>query len=232
MNKNYINSIKAILYSTPILTLLTFASCGSSSDKSNDKQENTTPKEFTNSIQQAFIKKKSDLYYHSVIKPTNSAATTMFKEKTEQLTKDFLKENKNILTDWTGTVISVMLIDENGKFIMQDADNTKKIKIISLVLSAGTIKFDGGEDNYALRLDQSPSKKQGTKGIYPTNPLYDKVINLKEGEKIKFSAKVLKSDEGRIGRPSGKDYRKYENQATGMDVEFTAIEVLPTTQPE
>lgn len=230
MTKNKTIFTTAILYGMTIFGLLTFTSCGNSSDKTTDKTEQTTaPKEFTNSIQQDFIKKKSDFFYSSVIKPTNSAATTMFKEKTEQMTKDFLKENKNTLTDWTGTVVSVMACDANG--IIAGGDDKSK-KILILIIDGGTIKYDDGEDNYSLALAQAQSNKQGTKGIYPDNPIYDKVINLQEGQKIKFSAKVLKSDDYGIYGPTGKDYRKYDNQQTGFDVSFTAIENLPATKTE
>lgn len=229
MNKNHNTFPTAILYSMTIFGLLTFAGCGSSTDNATDKSEQAAPKEFSNSKQQDFIKKKSDLFYNSVIKPTNAAVTTMFKEKTEQLTKDFLKANNNILTDWTGTVISIIATDEKGRFYGGD-DKAKRI--LSLMIDCGTIKFDDGEDNYAMTLEQAQMNKARTKGIYPSNPLYYKVINLKEGEKVKLSAKVLKSDEHGIYGPVGKNNRKYENQETGLEVEFTAIEVLPTQQAE
>jgi len=183
--------------------------------------EQAPPTAVASSVQQDFIKKKSDFFYSSVIHPANSAITTMFKGKTEQLTKDFLKENNNILTDWTGTVVSVMACDENGVISGGD-DKTKKILI--LIVDGGTIKFDDGKDNYSLTLAQAQSNKQKTKGIYPDNSIYDKVIALKEGEKIKFSAKVLRADDHGIYGLAGRDF---DNQETAFDVEFTSLEVTP-----
>jgi hypothetical protein len=223
MSKN--NFITTILHSMTIFGLLTFSSC----DSSHNNTEQVPPKEFANPTQQDFVKKKSDLFYNSIIKPTNSAATTMFKKKTKHMTKEFLKENNNILTNWKGTVVSVMACDANGT-VVGSADESKKILI--LIVDGGTKTFDDGEDNYALTLEQAQNTKQGTKGIYPNNAIYDKVVNLKEGQKIKFSAKVLKSDEHGIYGPVGKDYRKFDNQETGLDVEFTAVEILPTQEAE
>ncbi|MEI6697286.1 MAG: hypothetical protein WCO13_14625 [Bacteroidota bacterium] len=221
---------KNILLILSIFFVSFLNSCGSDSGKdttTNDKNERKPNTEITNSKQQEFLKKKSDLFFSNVIKPANSALTTMFKEKTENLTKEFLKEINNTLSDWTGTVESVIACDEKGTVIGGD-DKTKKILI--LVVDCGIIKFEENEDNYSLYCEQAQSKKGKTKGLYPNNPVYEKVLNLKEGQKIKFSAKVLISKEQGNYDPVGKDYRNYDEQVTIFQVEFTKLELLPTNE--
>jgi hypothetical protein len=187
-------------------------------------KEQTTQQKLENTVQQDFLKKKADLFYSSVIKPTNSATTTMFKGKSEKMTKDFLKETNNTLTDWYGTVISVMASDEKG--IIVGGDDKQK-KILILIVDAGRVTFDDGEDFYSLALTQAQGSKRKTKGIYPNSLLYDKVINLNEGQKIKFSAKILLTEEQGLYGTSSKNHRKYDFQETSFDVEFTELDVIP-----
>ncbi len=216
-------------YILSVLGLILFLSCNDNNKKIEDKNEQTTKKEITNLKQKEFIKKKSELFFNNILKSTNSALTTMFNEKTDKLTKDFLKDINNTLTDWTGKVICVIACDERGTVI---GGNDKAKKILILGVEGGEVKFEDSEDNYSLYLEQAQSKKQKTKGIYPNNPLYNKIINLKEGQKIKFSAKVLNSREEGIYGPNGKEYRKADHQGTNFDVIYTAIEIIPTEELE
>ena len=197
-------------------------SCGNEKEQQTKSAKVTAKKSNVNSIQNDFILKKSALFFNSILNPINSAQSTIFKEKTEEMTKEFLKANNYILSDWKGKVVSVALLDEQSYM----TGDSKKDKIIALTVDAGINKYEDREDNYSIIIDQAQSPKRNLKGIYPNNAFYNKVLNLKEGQLIKFSANVLRyEDYGGYG-PKGKEYREFDNEQTLFEVSFTSIELL------
>jgi hypothetical protein len=189
--------------------------------ENENSEPNKTAPIINTDIQNEFIKAKTDLFIKYIINPTNSAQQNLFKDKTSSLTQKYLKDNGNILKNWKGTVISVLLLNENG----EPTGDTKKDKIIALIVDGGELKIEGSSDNYSIGISQAPSPKRKLKGIYPNNPLYEKILNLKEGSKIIFTAKVLKSEEIGLYDDNAKQHRGYLNQQTSFDVNFLEINV-------
>jgi hypothetical protein len=105
---------------------------------------------------------------------------------------------------------------------------SKNDKIIALMIDGGDLKIEGSEDNYSVGVSQAQSRKHHLKGIYPSNPLYEKILNLKEGQNIIFSAEVLKSSEIGLYDEYAKQNRGYVNQQTVFDVNF--LEIKPITE--
>ena len=196
--------------------------CGDEKEKPTESSKVTSGKTIVDSKQKDFILKKSGLFFSSIVNPVNSAQSTIFKEKTEAMTNEFLKANNYLLTDWKGRIVTVGLLDEHAYM----TGDSKKDKIILLVINAGINKYKDREDNYSIVIEQAQLPKRNLKGIYPNNPLYNKVLNLKEGQLIKFSAKVLRYEEIGNFDLNGKENREFDNEQTFIDVSFISIEPI------
>ena len=146
---------------------------------------NSTNTVNSNSIQTKFVSEKTSQFKKLII---SGSSTNEIKKQANSLTKSFLKEQNNQLTDWTGKIIWIDMF--KGKEL--DIAITIKPKEIvgqkTITKNGQNYTFDCG---ITIEADQGISKKYGCKGIVRNGELYEKIKKLKKGDKVIFSAKVV-----------------------------------------
>lgn len=135
----------------------------------------------TNTIQVDFVSKKTEEFKNQI---SSGASADEIKQKQKSITKTFLKEQKNKLVDWSGVIISVDMFQDKELDIsitIQDREIVGQKTISDRTMDCGI----------TIEADQATSKKYGYKGVVRSGALYEKMKNLKEGDKVIFSADVI-----------------------------------------
>ncbi len=153
----------------------------------------------SNSSQEYFITQKVELYKTNYLNAPNNAIKSKFLDQSKTLTKKILDSLNYSILNWEGEVDMVMLgnkpsdikLLKQGLTPNQVKENDPNNRPLSIII---TLRKKADNGSYSITLIQEQNKNYKG-GIKSSNPLYDKALNLKKGEKIKFSAKVKRIEE-------------------------------------
>lgn len=206
-----------------ILLLSTIIACGDNETNKSQSDTNTKSDEkkeiksefdeladISNAKQLTFLNDKAILFKKCIVEPESDESEKNFEKITKDYTVKFVNESKNEIINWTGKV-GVLLTDESGKMQPNQSLNT----CVNLSIDFGQINFD--ENYYAA---------SGMQRITPKHPLYKKVKELSDDDKVTISAKIKKFEDVGDFYREGKEYRKFEVQTTSFDLEINSIEKL------
>lgn len=149
-------------------------------DKKSDFVKTEEPQNL-NSFQNIFVSQKIE-QFSSQIKEGKSA--NEIKSEANETSKNLLKKENNELTDWEGEIISIDMFKDKE---LDLSITIQKRKIVGQKTISGKTMDCG----ITIEASQGTNKKFGFKGISRNGELYEKVKNLKEGDKVIFSAKVI-----------------------------------------
>ena len=143
------------------------------------------PSKYLNSLEADFIIKKTTQFKELI---NSGSSADEIKKQASSLTQSFLKEQNNQLKEWYGEIISVDMFKE------KELDFAITIKERDIVGTKTIIK--NGQDHtlncgITIEATQGVSKKYGYKGVKRQGELYEKIRNMKEGDKVIFSAKII-----------------------------------------
>jgi len=175
-------------------------------------------------VQRNFINKKVSLYKDGYINAKNYAQKGLFFVNTKKITKNFLDSLNYTLTDWEGKISIIMF---SYGHTTRDRELLKKMSPEKLIekypegrdINISIIIADediGSNASYVAKVHQEHNPNKKLRGIKPNDDLYDKVISLEEGQKIRFSAKVI----------DVREYKSEIEQATLFTVKLTDIEPI------
>ena len=173
-------------------------------------------------LQEDFIRQKTDLYSSGYINTDNEAAKMLFHKNTEELTTQLLVGTNQILTKWVGTISRISLAyghnqrDMELLKTMSPNDVIEKYpegRDINIYINVGEKKLD--QSTYLAQVYQEYNPQRNERGIKPNSSLYETVLGLKEGQKVVFSAKVIRTID-----TDGKNNEQY----TGFNIEITDIQ--------
>jgi len=182
---------------------------------------------FANTVQKDFIKQKiadfkTYLESEPIIEKT-SPTVDQFKKDMKKMNTDFLKENGNKLVDWVGTISCIDCFKDIPNFkrekelditiIIQD-----KIKLGEKTIQPRPDYSTTMECSYYFEVTQATINSIGCKGISKSSKVYESVKKLNAGQKVKFSAKIIKADD--VIEKTGL------NLSTGFYIEITEINPL------
>lgn len=174
-------------------------SCGSNtstSDKNLDQKSPDEQKELdrltdsimksygvnssTNSEQENFIKKKEEEFTSNI---ESNISSKEIRQNHQSLSKSWLKEKENKIVNWTGTIISLDVFQEKELDI---SISIMDKKVIGQKNISGKIMDCG----ITIEAEQATNSKLGYKGVVRNGEICNKIKELKEGDKVVFSATV------------------------------------------
>lgn len=138
-----------------------------------------------NAVQLDFIKKKTDQFRQLI---ESGATADDIKKQANSLTKSLIKAENNELKDWEGVIIGVDMFKEKNLDIAITIKPKEIVGKKTITKNGKDFTFNCG---ITIEATQGDSKKYGYKGISRQGELYEKVQQLKEGDEVVFSAKVV-----------------------------------------
>lgn len=164
-------------------------------EKQLETADNTIPQELYINSKIEFYKKYLE-NEPEIIK--GSTMVGKFKKEMATDTKQKLNEINYMLTDWIGNVGVIDMFGDKESTILEYNEEADIEIIIQDDIQVGkrTVTHNLSKSTtylckYSLSASQAPSKKYGYKGIKRSGVLYEQIKRLKEGQRVKFTAKVV-----------------------------------------
>ena len=217
---------------TTFYLVLVFILGGDKEEKNKENVNTILPSEINTDVkknkviveptkQEIFISKKIELLKSDYLNTTNNAKKSVFLNRTKNFTKDFLKKENNVLKDWDGTISRIQLgakkndikLLKKGLTPNQVKEKDPNDRPIEIIIEVENKNFDG--HSFYISANQTQNK-QFKGGIKKTNPIYNDLFNFENGQKIKFSAKVVDFKEFNT---------KFENSII-LNIELTKLQPI------
>lgn len=158
-----------------------------STNKNEQTQQTSEKKNEQNAVQLDFVTKKTEQFRELIEK---GATADEIKKQANSLTKSLIKAENNEIKDWEGVITAVDMFKEKNLDIAITIKPKEIVGKKTITKNGQDFTFNCG---ITIEATQGDSKKYGYKGIDRQGELYEKVLQLKEGDEVILVQKLLTS---------------------------------------